>query len=208
MSDAAELLRDFVNTYDVEDDADELTSPAALAAWLRGRALISGDDLADDDRAAGDRACDDDLAAAVALREGLRAALRHNHDRAASIETPAGPPPELAERLAALPLRVTLAGGAPALEPIEGGVRGGLARLAAAIVEAHATGMWPRLKVCVEHSCEWAFIDSSKNRSRSWCSMKVCGNRTKTRAYRARRKDPGPDTGGDTVGDANLAARR
>lgn len=203
MSDAAELLRDFVNTYDVEDDADELTSPAALAAWLRGRALISGDDLADDDRAG-----DEDLAAAVALREGLRAALRHNHDRAASIETPAGPPPELAERLAALPLRVTLAGGAPALEPIEGGVRGGLARLAAAIVEAHATGMWPRLKVCVEHSCEWAFIDSSKNRSRSWCSMKVCGNRTKTRAYRARRKDPGPDTGGDTVGDANLAARR
>jgi len=235
MTDPAELLRDFVNTYDVEKGADELGSPEDLASWLCARGLV----------AAHDRATAQDLAAAVALREGLRAALRRNHDRAtptrhgrdahaaavtaeavapaspqathdppgglpATTPTPAeictgsrraaraaaqaaGPAPsgELSALLADLPLRVTLDGPAPALEPVATGIRGGLARIAAAIFEAHAAGTWPRLKVCVEATCQWAFIDSSKNRSRSWCSMRICGNRTKTRAYRARHRAAG-----------------
>ncbi|HEY3922238.1 MAG TPA: CGNR zinc finger domain-containing protein [Gaiellaceae bacterium] len=47
-------------------------------------------------------------------------------------------------------------------------------------------GTWRRLKVC--RKCEWAFYDASKNRSGSWCSMQLCGNRQKTRAYRARKR--------------------
>ncbi|WP_067178624.1 CGNR zinc finger domain-containing protein [Microtetraspora niveoalba] len=185
MTGPAELLRDFVNTYDVESDVDDLVSPAELTVWLRERNLIRD----------ADRAADDDLALAVRLREGLRDALRHNHD-ATPYEIGEG----LEAALAALPLRVTLSGGAPALEPalsgshtasITGDAAGGLARIAAAIPAAHAEGMWPRLKVCAESTCQWAFIDSSKNRSRSWCSMRVCGNRTKTRAYRARRQTDG-----------------
>ncbi|NUS05253.1 MAG: CGNR zinc finger domain-containing protein [Nonomuraea sp.] len=61
--------------------------------------------------------------------------------------------------------------------------------------------LWDRLKVCAEGMCQRAFIDSSRNRSRSWCSMRVCGNRTETRAYRARKRGSrrlqGPNT--DTV---------
>ncbi|MGW2158652.1 CGNR zinc finger domain-containing protein [Nonomuraea sp. NPDC001699] len=37
-------------------------------------------------------------------------------------------------------------------------------------------------------TCQRAFIDTSGNRSRSWCSMRVCADRTKTRAYRARKR--------------------
>jgi predicted RNA-binding Zn ribbon-like protein len=44
------------------------------------------------------------------------------------------------------------------------------------------------MKACAADDCQWAFYDSSKNRSRTWCSMDVCGHRAKTRAYRARRK--------------------
>ncbi|WP_182897635.1 CGNR zinc finger domain-containing protein [Microbispora sp. H10830] len=176
MTGPAELLRDFVNTYDVEGDADELASPAELSVWLRERGLI-GDD---------DRAADEDLAVATQLREGLRAALRGNHD-GGPYEVPEG----LDAALAGLPARVTLSAGTPALEPVRSGVAGGLTRLAALIPAAHADGTWPRLKVCAESTCQWAFIDSSKNRSRSWCSMRVCGNRTKTRAYRARRQAEG-----------------
>jgi predicted RNA-binding Zn ribbon-like protein len=178
---AAELVRDFVNTYDVAADADELNSPADLAVWLRERALIG--------RA--DRATDEELATAVALREALRAALRREKTV-----------------LPLLPLTVTFCqtvgatvgekvGGRPALVPVAGGVAGGLARIAAAVTDSS----WERLKVCAEGTCQWAFIDSSKNRSRSWCSMRVCGNRTKTRAYRARKQGSrhlqGPNT--DTV---------
>ncbi|MEW9532270.1 CGNR zinc finger domain-containing protein [Microbispora sp. NPDC049125] len=176
MAGPAELLRDFVNTYDVESDADELASPAELSVWLRERGL-TGD---------GDRAFDDDLALAARLREGLRLALLRNHDGG-----PYETPEDLGVALAALPVRVTLTGGVPGLEPAASGVAGGLARIAAAISVAHTDGTWPRLKVCAESTCQWAFIDSSKNRSRSWCSMRVCGNRTKTRAYRARRQAEG-----------------
>jgi predicted RNA-binding Zn ribbon-like protein len=35
--------------------------------------------------------------------------------------------------------------------------------------------------------CHWLFYDRSRNRSAVWCQMAVCGNRTKTKAYRARR---------------------
>ncbi|MEW9547853.1 CGNR zinc finger domain-containing protein [Nonomuraea sp. NPDC050783] len=159
MPSSAELVRDFVNTYDVESDTDELSSPAELAVWLRERGLAGPRD----------RAGDDDLHAAQALREGLRAALRRDP----------------AAVLPALPLRVAVGpGGAPEPVPVGDGVAGGLARIAAATLGT----AWDRLKVCAEGTCQWAFIDSSKNRSRSWCSMRVCGNRTKTRAYRARKR--------------------
>lgn len=168
MNNPSDLVCDFVNTYDVESDTDTVPSPAALAAWLRKHDLIGPDDTA----------AGEDLAVAVDLREALRAALRHNHEHESA-------PPHA---FPALPLRVALSAGGPILEPVEAGVPGGLARIVSAVMGVHADGMWPRLKVCTESTCQWAFIDSSKNRSRSWCSMRVCGNRTKTRAYRARRQ--------------------
>ncbi|GGL21841.1 CGNR zinc finger domain-containing protein [Planomonospora parontospora] len=225
MSEPAVLVCEFVNSYDVESDTDALSSPAALVAWLARRGLAG----------AGDSAGDEELAAAVDLRETLRAALRANHapgadhgpDRApgpASGDAPdpgdgpdvrpdggEGPGGEhngehsgkhsgdregrapdrgspLPRSFDRLPVAVVLTSGGPVLEPVGTGVLAGLARIAAAVVEIRVEGLWPRLKVCTESTCQWAFVDSSKNRSRSWCSMKVCGNRTKTRAYRARRQ--------------------
>jgi predicted RNA-binding Zn ribbon-like protein len=42
-----------------------------------------------------------------------------------------------------------------------------------------------RLKRCA--ACRWVFIDTSKNRSRRWCDMEVCGTHEKARRYVARR---------------------
>jgi predicted RNA-binding Zn ribbon-like protein len=47
-------------------------------------------------------------------------------------------------------------------------------------------GTWLRLKAC--RNCCWSFYDYSPNRSATWCSMQLCGNRKKTRAYRSRRR--------------------
>jgi predicted RNA-binding Zn ribbon-like protein len=47
-------------------------------------------------------------------------------------------------------------------------------------------GSWSRLKAC--RNCRWCFYDYSPNRSATWCSMQLCGNRTKTRAYRRRQR--------------------
>ena len=45
-----------------------------------------------------------------------------------------------------------------------------------------------RLKICP--NCQWLFIDKSRNRSRNWCDMTVCGNRAKARLhYRKKTKE-------------------
>jgi predicted RNA-binding Zn ribbon-like protein len=43
-----------------------------------------------------------------------------------------------------------------------------------------------RIKTCAAPDCGWKFMDQSKNRSRRWCDMAVCGNLAKARQYRAR----------------------
>lgn len=50
-------------------------------------------------------------------------------------------------------------------------------------------GTWVRLKAC--RNCHWSFYDYSPNRSATWCSMQICGNRSKIRAYRKRRTRSG-----------------
>lgn len=44
-----------------------------------------------------------------------------------------------------------------------------------------------RLKICP--NCQWLFVDQSRNRSRSWCDMAVCGNRAKARLHYRRSKE-------------------
>jgi predicted RNA-binding Zn ribbon-like protein len=75
----------------------------------------------------------------------------------------------------------------PALVPKAAGVDGLLGRVLAAAYGAMVDGSWSRLKACRNHGCRWAFYDYSRNRSASWCSMQLCGNRTKSRTYRSRR---------------------
>ncbi|HEX8049114.1 CGNR zinc finger domain-containing protein [Rhizobium sp.] len=48
-----------------------------------------------------------------------------------------------------------------------------------------------RMKIC--RNCGWLFIDRSKNKSRAWCDMAVCGNRAKaSRHYRRKREESMP----------------
>ena len=56
----------------------------------------------------------------------------------------------------------------------------------ATVLQAMLDGSWSRLKAC--RNCHWSFYDYSPNRSATWCSMQLCGNRDKTRAYRRRKK--------------------
>ena len=56
----------------------------------------------------------------------------------------------------------------------------------AVALTAMLDGSWGRLKAC--RNCRWSFYDYSPNRSATWCSMQLCGNRKKTRAYRSRRR--------------------
>ncbi len=45
-----------------------------------------------------------------------------------------------------------------------------------------------RVHSCESPTCDWLFLDMSRNHSRRWCDMKDCGNRAKARRYYARHK--------------------
>jgi predicted RNA-binding Zn ribbon-like protein len=47
------------------------------------------------------------------------------------------------------------------------------------------------VRACASKTCEWLFLDVSKNHRRRWCDMTTCGNRAKFRRFYARRKKVG-----------------
>ena len=170
-----DLIRDFVNTLhkDPGGDEEELVDPAALTGWLRQRGLLR----------AGAAARPVELRRAVELREALRVLLLANNDVDVDTE-PAFAVLDDAARRGRVTLR--FAGGTPALEPGTVGVAGALGRIVAAVHDAVADGSWHRLKACRADDCEWAFVDTARNQSRAWCSMRSCGNREKARTFRRR----------------------
>ncbi|MHC1548092.1 CGNR zinc finger domain-containing protein [Phyllobacterium sp. K27] len=43
------------------------------------------------------------------------------------------------------------------------------------------TSRLSRIKICP--NCHWLYLDESRNRSRRWCDMTVCGNRAKAKRH-------------------------
>jgi predicted RNA-binding Zn ribbon-like protein len=170
-----ELVRAFVNTVDIAAGTERLGSPPALAAWLARHHLAPAETMA----------TKSDLKRAIEVREALRAVLLA-HNRREPAPAAAAAALDAAARRARVRLRFAPEASA-ALEPKAAGVDGALGRILAIVHDSIADGSWSRLKACREHTCGWAFYDHTKNRSGAWCSMRVCGNRAKARAYRERR---------------------
>lgn len=167
------LLQRFVNTVDREHGREMLYSPARLVAVLAELGLVP----------AGTSATRADLERAHELRGALQALAFANN----GVPVPAGAERAVERAAAAGALGVRFVSGRPELVGAARGVSGALATLAGIQAEAVAAGTWSRLKACRREICGWLFYDRSRNRSARWCDMAVCGNRTKTRAYRARR---------------------
>lgn len=153
---------------------DLLTSPTALTRWLRGHDLLRR----------GERVSDRDVDAARRLRDGLRAWLAARqgleHDEQALDEA--------AGVLRDLPLQASLVTDQVRLVPAEPAYHSpALARFVARLAAADASGVLDRLRVCSAPDCRFVFYDHSRSRTSRWCSMSTCGNRFKTRRYRARR---------------------
>lgn len=63
-------------------------------------------------------------------------------------------------------------------------------RIATDFAEFVEDGFEPsRLRRCSGDACSLVFYDSSRNGARRWCSMEICGNRSKVRSHRARKSD-------------------
>jgi predicted RNA-binding Zn ribbon-like protein len=156
----------FLNSFwDLDaDGADRWATTDGFGTWLRERGF--GDTVGEAERLR-----------TIALRDALRAALLgqgwhgvHDdgplvarHDAAGAWLEPAGDGPGAARSLAL-----------------------------AIVLEARRDGSWERMKACPGPHCGWAFHDHSRNRSGQWCSMRICGNRTKGAAFRRRQRAAGP----------------
>lgn len=168
-----ELVREFVNTRNLEAGTEGLRAPADLQAWLSARDIWT----------AGSPADETDLANAVELREALRAVLISHTGHA--------PHRPAAEALTSACRRAQITPlfdeqGKAILKAEAGGTAGALGELLIRILTAQTGGTWERLKACPAENCRWAFYDSSRNRKGVWCQMYACGNRAKARSYRER----------------------
>lgn len=184
-------IEELVNTLSIEAGTDEIATSGQLASWLRERRLL----------AAGVPVTADEHDRAVRIREGLRELIAAN-----SVELPRAnatgsaqdsrrtrrnPGSTALANLAGLarrlPLVLDVDGSQPRLMPLSRGTADTvLASLLGAVAESVASGSWDRLKICRNPDCRWAYYDHSRNRSRAWCSMAMCGNRAKAKAFRRR----------------------
>jgi predicted RNA-binding Zn ribbon-like protein len=159
------LVQKLLNTRDAEHDNEWLGTPGELAMWLDENGLAIG------------RVTATDLERVQRVREALRrVVIANNHG--GDVDYGA-----LDAEAARATLRVSFQ---PAeLIPAANGIDRALGRIFAVVHEAMRDGTWQRLKGC--RNCHWAFYDESKNRSATWCSMELCGNRLKTKRYRTKR---------------------
>ena len=65
----------------------------------------------------------------------------------------------------------------------EGGLDWLLAAVARSGAEIIVAGARARLRLCANPHCGLFFYDNSRTRRRRWCSMAVCGNRSKVAAF-------------------------
>jgi predicted RNA-binding Zn ribbon-like protein len=56
------------------------------------------------------------------------------------------------------------------------------------VAELMTSGEMQMLRSCGNDECRWLFLDTSKNHTRRWCDMKICGNRMKARRFKAQRR--------------------
>ena len=170
------LVQGFVNTADLEDGTEDLADPQALERWLVHYGLMES----------GGPLTPADVEQVRSVREALRNVLMANNG--AELDPTAGDTLNAAAKTAELLVRFDRDDGGAQLVPVRGGVDGAIGRLLAIVERAQCDGTWQRFKACPDLECGWAFYDWSKNRSATWCSMEVCGNRNKARTYRERHR--------------------
>lgn len=186
---------DFANTISrrerPEDAREDLADYGRLVTWGRQARFVTEREAESlrAEAAAHPRAALAALRRAVAAREAIFSIF-------AALAAGGRAPAEAVETLnAALPsalgaLRVGPERGAYAWRFVSGD--DDLAPMLAPVVRAAADLLTSddagRVRECGADTCRWLFLDRSKNGTRRWCDMKICGNRAKARRHYQREK--------------------
>ncbi|HTG03334.1 MAG TPA: CGNR zinc finger domain-containing protein [Bradyrhizobium sp.] len=181
-------LYDFANSLDVRHfthhgvqhlQGDELKGPRELGVWMSQRGLLwSGAKITP---AMFDTALQ--LRASVRTYLGIASAERRRAGDAVR---------SLNKAMRLLPLVAEARNdGVMALRAGRDDALAGLSVVVAEMYDGSVKGTLDRLKMCAAEECRRVFFDRSKPATRRWCMSTLCGNRTKTRTYRARQREAG-----------------
>lgn len=175
------LALDTANTVVMRGDPrgfDRFEDAAEIARFADAAALHRTEELGGRPIAVADAAAV--KAGVVELRESIDALFRARAARRC-------PPPGALPRL----LRACAAALEGEDEAMEAGAAGKEPIAFAAAVAMSALSLLcedasRRIRICA--NCNWLFVDRSRNGSRVWCDMAVCGNRQKASRHYRRRK--------------------
>ena len=162
------LLEGFLNTWSGELDIDDLKTVKSAEAWLRSVALWTGSK----------RLTSVQLRKIVKFRDDLRSWILDKEKTQ-----------PLNELAAEISFQAEFgSGGDVRFLSVEVGYDGVIGMLTKVISESQQNGTWDRFKCCDLPTCGWAYYDSTRSRTKRWCSMKTCGSRHKAREYYKRKR--------------------
>ncbi|MGZ8632034.1 MAG: CGNR zinc finger domain-containing protein [Actinomycetota bacterium] len=163
-----ELVRAFVNSLDIDAGIDDLGTPSSSAAWLEAYGWPTRVDRSE---------LEELVRAREALRDLVSARGTSEEHRAMGVVD------AVARRY---PVIVQVSSPSALAPSANGGVAAFLERILGLVAAARIDGSWERMRACANDRCRWLFYDHSRNRSRTWCTMDLCGSQAKMRAYRRR----------------------
>jgi predicted RNA-binding Zn ribbon-like protein len=191
------LCLDFVNTVDprhAPERREYLDSYPALVAWGGHAGAVDADQGERLRRAAAAQPAEADrvLGRAIGLREALYPLFSQPERRRQPEPEDLGVlQAELARALAHFRLSWSAAGFGWEWDKASSGLDRVLWPVAWSAADLLAQGPLERIRECPgQGTCGWLFLDLSKNASRRWCDMRVCGNRAKARRHYERTLPP------------------
>lgn len=178
----ADLVLGFVNTRPTGNGAPERLGDAqGLRQWIQSAGAGDGGDS---------RVTDADAAVARELRAALVAVLL-SHVGVEERDGALADAEEHLRRAAELyPLVAVVTGGGCELVPSQRGVPGAFGAIFAAVSQATASGLWPRMKMCRNLPCHVSFLDKTRNSAGLYCSA-ACSSQVSMRSFRQRQKAEG-----------------
>lgn len=189
------LCLDFVNTNDwhaSSQPVESLFSYTDLVGWCLQVGLISQSEAQGLERRAGELPAEANgtFARSIALREAiyriLTAQVNMRHAPAADLDLLNE---EIARSAVCWKIKPTAGGFAWEWDTETDNLAGVLGPIARSAADLLTSPELYRVGICAdEDGCGFAFFDTSRNRSRRWCSMDDCGNRAKAQRHYQRQK--------------------
>ncbi len=181
----------FVNTLSARPTlapVERLVSYEALLAWTKESGLIRADEA--ERLTARARRKSAEAERVVTAARDLRERLHETFTATSAGRWPATATLNaLSERLSRWYPYGRLAAAGDSLQWVYGGddrLDRPLWEMARAAVRLLTSPALRRVRACAAADCGWWFLDDTRNASRRWCDMKICGNRDKVRRFRER----------------------